>query len=101
MPGDFAVDDYGRSDTARAKAARGHQREPVVGGCRAGLDSRLVLDGREQGRGALDVAGGAEADRAGMLALRRQREEMVKRRDAVDAAWRELEAVCDRDQQIG
>ena len=60
------------------------------------LDAMRTLDGGQNRVGALHVAGGAEADHAGVRALRREREEVVEGRHAIDPAGRQLQAMRDQ-----
>ena len=63
----------------------------AVGRRLPGLDSGRVFDGRQQLGASLHVAGRTQADRTVVLPLGREGEEMIERRDAVDAARRQLE----------
>ena len=64
------------------------------------LPGRAVADAGQERLGPLDVAGGAHADDAGVLALGREGEEVVERGDAVDAAGRQLQAVSDVVEEV-
>ena len=94
-----AVVNHRRRDAAGADAARGQEGKLVVGCGLTGFDAGLLLDGSDDLVGALHVAGGAHAHDARVLALRLEREEVVERGDAIDAAGRELEVVRHIDQQ--
>ena len=97
---DRAVINHRRGDAARADAARRQQRELAVRRRLARLDLRLVLDRGQHLVRPFDIAGGAHADDAGVLALGFEREEMVERGDAIHAAGRQLEPVGDEQQQV-
>src|SRR5579863_535818 len=73
---------------AGSNATGGHQRHSAVGGGCAWLDLQVVLGGFKKLRPAFDVAGGAQANHAGMLTCWLECEEVIKRRHPIGAAQR-------------
>ena len=64
--------------TAGTDAAEGVQRELAVGGALADRDAEVALEGIQDFLGATHVAGGAQADVDGVLALGLHGEEAVE-----------------------
>lgn len=98
--GDVAVVGDSGCDAAGTDASGGEEGDPAVGGGFAGLDVEGGLEALEDAFGSFHVAGGAEADHAGVFALGFELEEVVEGGDAVDAAGGELEFGGDEPEDV-
>src|SRR3974390_3088783 len=97
---DGAIVNDRRRDTASPDAARGQQGKLVVRGGLTGLDFRLFFDRGEHLGSAPDITGGAQANDAGVFALRFKSKEVIERRHSIDATGRQLQLVGHKEQQV-
>ena len=101
MTRDSPVNHDGGGDTASTQAARRQEREPTIGAGGACAQGRRLFKFTEQSGSTLDIAGGTETDGTGVFALGCQREEMVKRRHAINATWRQAQAPRNQRKERG
>src|ERR1035437_5704356 len=91
----FAVFQNHGSASACAHATCGHQRDVAIRGGLAWFDLEVLLRLCQHLIRTLDVAGGADADRAGVLARRLQTEVMVEGHYPIGLAKRHMQRQCD------
>ena len=93
------IQHHRRRQAAGAQAARGEQRKLVVRRGLARFDAVRALEGREQGRRALDIARRAGAHHAGVFALRLEGKEVIESGRAIYAAERHAQREGDKPQR--
>ena len=86
---DFLVVYHGGSKSARAKTARGQNETSPSGVVSPGKTPKSRCMASSSCWSALNVAGRAHADHAGVLARRLESKEMIESGDAVGAAERD------------
>src|ERR1051326_4402395 len=94
------VVNYGRSDPASADAPGGQERKLIVWRGLARFDFCVLLDGCNHLCCPFHVTGRSQANDAGVHARGFEREKMIERGDSINAAGRQLKAVCDVKKQI-
>ncbi len=89
-----------RRNAAGADAARGQQGKLVVRRGLAAFDFCPFFNGSKHLGRAFHVTGRAEADNASVFTLRFERKEMIKGRDAVNAAGGQFQLVGDKEEEV-
>src|SRR5690606_3049536 len=95
-----SIHDNDRCIAAGAKTASCQHGNLAIRRRLAWPDLQLLAHGREQSVGILDVARRSRANDAGVPPLRLEREEVVERRDTIDATGRKLQTARDVIEQV-